>query len=57
MPYLIEPKVLPKGNFPKQDGDARNRRVAGVQSRFTEMGCPDSACKWINSFLEISWRG
>jgi hypothetical protein len=54
--HPIEPKVLLKGNFPEQDGDASNRKEAGTQSRFTEMGYPDSPRSWVNSFLEISLR-
>ncbi len=52
--HPIEPKVLLKGNFPEQAGDASNRKEAGTQSRFTEMGYPHSTRSWVNSFLEIS---
>jgi len=52
--YPVEPKVLLKGNLPEQDGDARHRKETGTQSRFTEMGYPNSTCLRVNSFTEIS---
>jgi len=52
--HPIEPKDLLKGNFPEQDGDARNRKETGTQSKFTQMGYPNSTYSWVNSFLEIS---